>query len=89
MRISDAMITKNYLSTINETKKKISKLNEQISTQTKFIILRILHRVLQNFYHSIKKKINDAETYINNVQEAKTFIEEAINGMESYTKSNY
>jgi len=82
MRISDAMITKNYLSTINETKKKISKLNEQISTQTKIHNPSDSPQGIAKLL-SLNKKINDAETYINNVQEAKTFIEEAINGMES------
>ena len=82
MRISDAMMSKNYLNSINDIKNKISNLNKHISTQQKILapsdspvgIAKLL---------SINKKVADAETFISNVQESKTFVQESINAMES------
>jgi len=82
MRISDAMMSKNYLNSINDIKNKISNLNNHISSQQKILapsdspvgIAKLL---------SINKKVAEAETYISNVQESKTFVQESINAMES------
>ena len=82
MRISDAMISKNYLNSINETKKRIEVLNQQISTQKKIQNPSDSPQGIAKLL-SLNKKINDADTYISNVQESKTFLQETINGMES------
>jgi flagellar hook-associated protein 3 len=82
MRISDAMMSKNYLTSINDLKKKIENLNKHVSTQQKILspsdsptgIAKLL---------SLNKKVSETETYIKNLQEGKTFIQETINGMEA------
>jgi len=82
MRISDAMISKNYLNSINETKKKINTLNQQLSTQKKIQNPSDSPQGIAKLL-ALNKKINDSETYISNVQESRTFLQETVNGMES------
>ena len=62
MRISDAMMTNNYLKSINETKKNVNKLNQQLSTLKKIQNPSDSPQGISKLL-SLNKKINDADTY--------------------------
>jgi flagellar hook-associated protein 3 FlgL len=82
LRITDQVLSNNYLSSINKIKNKISKLNEDIVTGEKIHspsdsptgVAKLL---------SLNKRYSACETYISNIAEADSFITESITAMES------
>lgn len=82
MRIADSMMSKSYLNSINDIKKNISKLNQEVSTQQKILAPSDSPTGIAKLL-SLNKKVSEAETYISNVKEGSTFIQETINSMEA------
>ena len=81
MRISDSLLSNNYLNSINKIKEQMSKLNKDISTGTKIHAPSDSPSGMAKIL-SLEKKISQHDTYTSNVQESLAFVQETINGME-------
>ena len=96
MRVTNNMIMKNSIRNINRTKEQTSKLNDQMTTQKKITkasenpVIAIRSLRLRNTQAQVEQyltnNINDAETWIDNTEEALNNIKEALN--DAYSLCN-
>lgn len=82
MRISDITIANNYLTSVNDIKTEMDKLSGQISTS------KVINKPSDNPTTAVKllsinKKINNVDTYLSNISDSRTFMEETIRSMEN------
>ncbi len=82
MRISDSMLTSNFLQALNQNKARVDKLSVQIATQSKIQkpsdspggTIRV---------NKLNNQISQSDTYNNNIQNGLSFINNSINSMET------
>ncbi|MFA6978833.1 MAG: flagellar hook-associated protein FlgL [Ignavibacteriaceae bacterium] len=81
MRITDSMMSNNFINSLNQTKSRIDKLSVQIATQSK------IQKPSDSPGGTIKinrlsSQISQSETYSNNIQNGLSFIDNSIMAME-------
>lgn len=81
MRITDSMMSNNFINSLNQTKSRIDKLSVQIATQSK------IQKPSDSPGGTIKinrlnSQISQSETYSNNIQNGLSFIDNSILAME-------
>ena len=82
MRISDSLLSNNYLNSMNKIKEKMSQLNQDISTGKKLHAPSDSPSGMAKVI-SLNNRISQSDTYVNNIQLSRTFVQESIGSMES------
>lgn len=82
MRVSDSMLSSKFLSTVNDLKVKMEKLNKEITTSKKIHVPSDSPTGMAKLL-SLNNRINHADIYASNIQESRAFVNQTVTSMEA------